>query len=128
MDLSKALTPKDTEEVKPGLFIQERAGRRGVINYRQIHPASWNGKINWKNTLLGPNFWKNFLWFVIIIFLAWSYLHDTQSLREFQENVNIHKAEWCAGVPYQDLGGDVNEFNTFTIPDYDEANLSVQLQ
>ena len=46
MNFTKVLTPSDTEEIKPGLFIQRRGNK-----YRQISPAAWDGKIIWKNLL-----------------------------------------------------------------------------
>lgn len=98
MNLIKALTPQETEEVKPGVFLQ----RKGKT-WRQIYPAAWNGKINWKNFILGPNFWKNFIWFVIIMFLIFSYWHDTNELREFHNTVTQNKIAWCAGVPLENL-------------------------
>jgi len=112
MNLTKALTPRDTEEVKPGLFIQKTT--RG---YRQVHPAAWEGKINWKNFLLGQSPMKNFIWFAIILFLAWSYFQDIDSYQEFYEEVNSNPAEFCSNVNLVDLNtyGD----NTFTLPDND---------
>ena len=93
MDFVKALTPKETEEIKPGLFIQ-----RTSKGYRQIEPAAWNGKINWKNLFGGKNFLRNFVWFAIIIFVAWSYFHDTKEFREFYIEVNSNPAEFCKNV------------------------------
>lgn len=98
MDFIKSLTPGDTEEVKPGLFIQRRLGK-----YRQIYPAAWNGKMNWKNFILGPNFFKHFFIFLLIVFLAFSYWHDTKELKEFYYKVNYNKIDWCLGVDVDDL-------------------------
>jgi len=87
------LTPKDTEEIKPGLFIQKWKGK-----YRQVHPGAWDGKINTGNLLFGGNFWKSFIWFVIIIFLAWSFQHDTAQYKDFYENVRDDPIAFCAEV------------------------------
>lgn len=76
------LTPKNTEEIKPGLFVQERNN-----SYRIIHPAAWNGKVNWKNFILGPSTLKHFFIFLLIIFIAWSYSHDVEFYKEFYEDV-----------------------------------------
>jgi len=81
MNLIKALTPQDTEEVKPGLFIQKT-----LQGYRQVYPAAWNGKINWKNFLLGGKFWKNFIIFLILMLIAFSYYQETKVCREFQSS------------------------------------------
>lgn len=86
MGLIEILTPKDTEEVKPGLFIQKKGN-----SYRQITPAAWNGKINWKVAILGPNFIRNFIWFAIIMFIAWSYVHDNAEYRTFYDG----RVSWC---------------------------------
>lgn len=137
MNLTKALTPKDTEEIKPGLYIQnlykkvpvldknkkkvEKDGKAlyedVVKGYRQIHPAAWEGKINWKNFLLGQSPLKNFIWFAIILFLAWSYFHDIDSYQEFYVEVNSNPAEFCSNVNLVDLNA-YGE-NTITLPDND---------
>ncbi len=108
MNLAKKLTPRDTEEVKPGLFIQ-----RTTKGYKQIHPAAWEGKVNWKNFILGGNFLKSFVWFAILMFLAWSYFQDVGSYQEFYEEVNSDPVAFCLGV-------NLNQYeNTNTIQNYD---------
>ncbi len=116
MNLIKALTPKDTEEIKPGLFIQKT--HKG---YRQVNPAAWDGKINWKNFILGKDFFKSLIWFAIILFLAWSYFHDTSEYREFYEEVNSNPVLFCTNVSLVNINN--NEFeDTFTIQNnYGEA-------
>ena len=109
MNLTKALTPRDTEEVKPGLFIQETSK-----GYRQVHPAVWNGKINWKNFLLGANPLRNFIWFMIIVFLAWSYFYDIDTYKEFYEEVNSDPYLFCSNVT---IVSDINYEDTYTIQD-----------
>ncbi len=78
MNLKKALTPKDTEEIRPGLFVKKT--NKG---YRQVYPAVWNGKYSFKNIFLGRDFIKHFIWFTLIIFLAWSYFNDVDVYQEF---------------------------------------------
>ena len=63
MDLVKMLTPKDTEEVRPGLFIQKT--KKG---YRQIHPAAWNGKINWKGQIKSMISFRTIFTIALILF------------------------------------------------------------
>jgi len=100
MDLIKALTPEDTEEVRPGVFLQKR--KKG---YRRIYPSAWNGKINWKNFIFGgPNFWKTLIWVVIILFMALGYVQDTQNLREFHDTVIENRQAWCSGIPFDEYG------------------------
>lgn len=98
IDWIRALTPPDTEEVKPGVFIQ----KKGNV-YRQIYPAAWNGKINWKNFLIGSHFWRNFIVFLILMFLVFAYVHDTHALKDFYVKVTENKIAWCAGVPLSEL-------------------------
>ncbi len=93
MNLAKALTPKETEEIKPGLFIQRRGN-----DYKQISPAAWEGKIIWKNLLFGGINARNLIWFAIILFLAWSYFHDTKEYRDFYVEVNSNPIEFCTNV------------------------------
>ncbi len=93
MNFAKTLTPKDTEEIKPSLFIQKT--RTG---YRQIHPAAWDGKIVWKNLLFGGITFKNLIWFAIILFLAWSYFHDVNVYQDFYEEVISDPVAFCLDV------------------------------
>lgn len=86
----EAITPKDTEEVKPGLFIQKKFGK-----YRMIHPGAWDGKVNWKNFLVGANPIRHFIFFLIIVGLAWAYVHDISELRNFYIEVMDDPIKWC---------------------------------
>lgn len=81
MTLVNTLTPEHTEEIKPGLFIQKTPG-----GYRQIYPAAWNGQINWKNFLLGPNFIKSLIVFIIILLVCYGYYESTHACDEFQKD------------------------------------------
>ena len=105
----KSLTPSDTEEIKPGLFIQEKKGKNGISLYRQINPVAWNGKFRLKSQFS----WKNLFVIAIIIFLAWSYTHDIQALKDFQKKVTNHKFEWCSGISIEEL--EVDNGNTSTL-------------
>jgi len=73
-----SITPSNTEEVKPNLFIKKTR-----LGYRQVFPSAWDGKVNWRNFILGGHPARNLMWFLIIVFLAWSYAVDTKNLREF---------------------------------------------
>ncbi len=110
MNFKKALTPKNTEEIRPGLFIKKTRG-----GYKQIYPAVWNDKINYKNLLLGHGFFKSFFWFVIIMFIAWSYFHDVEVYQEFYENVTSNPAEFCSNIDLFNLKYE----NPDTIQNYD---------
>ena len=85
MSFVELLTPKHTEEIKPGLFIQKVP--RG---YRQIYPVAWNGVINWKRFFLGHNFWKNLFIFLVILLVVYGYFEGTNECRKFQEDPCAH--------------------------------------
>lgn len=93
MSFVDSLTPPDTEEIKPGVFLQKRFGK-----YRLIHPASWEGKMNWKNLFLGGNPLKHLVIFLFIVFLVWSYQHDIQNYQEFYERVRGDPLGFCEEV------------------------------
>lgn len=81
MSWIEKITPKNTEEIKPNLFIQKTK-----TGYRQIYPAAWNGKINWYNFLVGKHFWRGLIYIAIILYIAYWWYQDTTYCREFQEN------------------------------------------
>lgn len=85
--------------------------------YRQVYPAVWNGKYNLRNMFLGRDFMKSFIWFVIILFLAWSYFNDVDAYQEFYEEIIADPVEFCANVNMNDY----NTYgeNTFTLSDND---------
>lgn len=77
MNLKKLLTPKDTEEIKPGLFIQKRKN-----NYRQITPLVWKGKYKFR----GHFKLKSLIMIILVLFLVWNYNYETKWCREFQRD------------------------------------------
>ncbi len=90
MSFINAITPKDTEEVKPGLFIQEKFG-----SYRQVHPGAWNGKVIWKNFIFGGNPIKHFILFLVLMFIVFSYQNDVGAYRDFYEEVSGDRFGYC---------------------------------
>lgn len=92
MSFIDMITPKETEEVKPGLFIQKKLGK-----YRHIHPAAWNGKIIWKNFIFGGSY-KHLLWFIIILFIVFGYVNDVGEYKNFYEDVRGDPIGYCAKV------------------------------
>ena len=93
MSFTDAITPKDVEEVKPGLFVQRKFGK-----YRTVHPAAWDGKINWKNFLLGANPIKNLAVFLLILFLVFAYTNDVREYKNFYEEVVGDPVGYCNNV------------------------------
>lgn len=82
MGLIEILTPKNTIEIKKGLFIQKTPK-----GWKQIHPACWNAKINWKNFIFGGSIIKPTIVFIIILLLAYGYYSTNKTCYEFQENI-----------------------------------------
>lgn len=102
MSWVERLTPKKTTEVKPGLFIQQI----GETSFRQVYPASWDGKIIWKNFLFGGHPVKIFVTLVIIILLAYGYSSSTKACEEFQADPCPYLpklVDYC--IDYRDSGG-----------------------
>jgi len=66
------------EEVKPNFYVS-----KGRFGWRRVYPYKINGKINWKHLLIrdwGNLFWM-FFFLAIVIFGAWSYNHDMQTIQ-----------------------------------------------
>ena len=93
MSFIDSLTPKDTEELKPDLFIQKT--KKG---YRQIHPVAWKGKWRTKEQLSTVFAWRTIITIFVFGFLAWSYLHDQGALREFYIEVQSDPVAFCNSV------------------------------
>ncbi len=82
MGLIDRLSPKETEELRPGVFVQTINHRDGKTTYRTVNPIAWKNK--WRlNKQFGI---KNLITISIILFVAWSYFHDTEFCRDLQEN------------------------------------------
>lgn len=116
MSFTDAITPSNTQEVKPGLFIQKRGN-----SYRQVHPAAWNGKINWRNLLWGSGFFKGLLWFAILMFIVWSYQNDVGAYKDFYDNRDLYCINRLQALTNPDAptyqGGVLVEENTDGISD-----------
>ncbi len=81
MSLVDTLTPKNTEEIKPGLFIQKRGS-----GYRQVDPLAWDGKLRIKKQIRTIISFRTIITLAIIGFLVWSYVHDNQQCIDVIEN------------------------------------------
>jgi len=89
MSLIESLTPKNTEELKPGLFIQRRAK-----GYKQIDPLAWNGKYRWREQLKTIFCLRTIVFLAIILLLFYGYKHDTQKCYEMIED----PITYCRGI------------------------------
>lgn len=90
MTLADMLTPKDTEELKPGFFVQKKGD-----TYRQIHPIGWNGKIDWIKQLKSIFSLRTFFTIGIILFLVWSYQSDVGQYQEFYLDIHENPIGFC---------------------------------
>ena len=82
MDFKKILTPENTEEIRPGLFVQSKTENPDNIIYRVVNPICWKGKYRWKRQFG----WRNVITIAIILFLAFTYFNDTSFCRALQED------------------------------------------
>lgn len=102
MTIKDSFTPKDTEEVKPNLFIQKKGDK-----YRVIEPFVWNGKFRIKEQLKTIISLRTILSLGFVLLLVWAYIHDAGALREFYFKVNQNPVIWCtnvfAGIPRGNL-------------------------
>lgn len=104
MSLIETLTPKNTEQLRPGLFVQEKKG-----NYRVVNPIAWEGK--WR---LNKQFsYRNMITVVIVIFIAWTYFNETEFCRELKEDP-------CALLP--DIINYCSERNSLVVSFNPEVN------
>ncbi len=103
--------PKGFIEIKPGLFVVETKS-----GWKKVNPFYWNGKSRWKEQLATVFTLRTIITLAIIIFVAWSYVHDTAELVEFHNNVVENTDAYCnayydtlstsipSGGPSQTLG------------------------
>lgn len=73
----RAFTPKNTEEIKPGLFVQQRGK-----NYKVITPIIWEGKWRLKNQI-GL---RNLFVIILVLLIASSYYFNVKTCRDFTED------------------------------------------
>ena len=90
MSFADSITPADTEEIKPGFFVQKR-----LKGYKQVYPFAWNGKIRYKEQLSSLFSMRTIITIAIIIFIAWSYQHDVDSYKTFYEDVQNDPTTYC---------------------------------
>ena len=115
MNLKKALTPKDTEELKSNFYVQKRKGE-----YKQILPFVWNDKWLVREQLRTVISIRTVVTIAIILFLVWSYLHDTGLYREFYEEVMDDPYKFCEQVNSMEDG----DGSSFVLPVGDRADKS----
>lgn len=110
MSFIDSLTPKNTEEIKPGLFIQKKGE-----DYRQINPIAWNGRWRLKKQFR----WRSLFFILLVLFIAYNYYVDTKSCEEFQANPCVHLqnlASFCS------QRGENNILNKNLLGDFEVKN------
>lgn len=85
-----SITPKDTQELRPGLFIQIKKDK-----YRVINPFAWNGKVRWKEQLQTIFNFEQFIRIAVILFLVWSYVNDVSEYKSFYEEIHSDVEGFC---------------------------------
>lgn len=93
MSFIDLLTPGNTEEVRPGIFIQEDKG-----SYRTINPLAWKGKFRTREQLRTVFSVGTVIRIFIIVFIVWAYLNDTAEYRGFYNTVISNPVAWCNNV------------------------------
>ncbi len=81
MTLVNFLTPKETEEIRPGIFIQKHKD-----NYRIVKPLAWNGKFRTREQLKTVFNLRTAFTIALIVFIAYSYVQQTSYCNEIQSN------------------------------------------
>lgn len=111
MSLKESLVPNNTEEIKPGLFVQRRAKDK----YRVVNPIVWKGK--WR---LKQQFgWGNLLMIILIVGISWSYFTETEFCRQLQEDP-------CELLP--NITNYCYEQNSIGIINYEEGKYNYTIQ
>lgn len=96
MDFKKAFTPKNVEEVRPGLFVKSFPKNPDTIEYRQVHPLVWDGKWRLKNQIKIRDI------FMIALIIA-LYFGVVKYIR-FYEEVNADPQAFCRNVSILNSG------------------------
>jgi len=89
----KSLTPNNTKEIKPNLFIQEKKGK-----YRVVNPMAWKGKIRYKEQLQTVFSIRTLIWLGILLIITYGYLNDNSQLIEFYEEVTGDPLLYCENI------------------------------
>ncbi len=95
MTFIDAITPKNTEEVKPGLFIQTIETNPNKFIYRQVKPLAWKGKFRTKEQLATLFSVRTFLTLGIIAFIIWAYFYEVGEYRSFYIDTMNNPIEFC---------------------------------
>ncbi len=93
MSLTDFLTPKDTEEIKPNLFLQKKGK-----SYRQVNPIAWKGKMRWGPQMRTVFSFHTLFWFLILGTILYGYFEVNGDLLEFRELVVGDPISFCQEI------------------------------
>lgn len=94
------------EEVKPGLFVKQTKSGKWI----KVNPIRIDGKINWKNLIIGES-WIMLLIIFLLICSAFAYKHDTKLCREIMSHPCNYSVSHCPDQYYQLYMNDLSFFN-----------------
>ena len=94
--------------------------RKTKKGYRVIYPIKTQGKINWRNILIGDG--VGVFYVIIFIILAFTYVSDTETCREIIED--FYSREICSKnmVTIDPYGKDMTEYSGFNISNLNGGN------
>lgn len=93
--LAKRLAPDNTEELRPGFFVQKKVTDKGET-FKQVYPVAWNDRINWKNLIFGPKILDSTtFWFLLLMLLCFFYWHDVHEYKAYYEYTRANLTEIC---------------------------------
>jgi len=119
---------KDTEEVRPGFFLQKRGEK-----YKRVYPLIWDGKYQVKEQLGTVFTLRTFFTIGLILFIAWAYQNDVQAYQDFYVEVRSDPVAFCAEVRKAvDVGCSIqdeesglcnrNKFGNFSLEEFEVIN------
>jgi hypothetical protein len=73
---------------------------------------------------LGGNWFKHLIWFLILVFLAWSYQHDTQACEDMMIRVRDDPMEFCLNITRSTLEENV-DFQQLRFQESETQNITV---
>jgi hypothetical protein len=137
------LTPKNTELIKPNLYIQQThgesifsrldkivKGHREHIRfdkYRQITPVAWDGKIiNWIVLFLGARPVWSTLTFLVILLMCFGYVNDGKVKDNFYSQI-IYNQTYKEMVCKQNLEGNLTQVFSFNITKFCHSEINLNL-
>lgn len=88
---------KSIEEVKPDFFIKTYT-KGDKVKYRRVYPLKWKGQSRWGKEIKGIFSFRTFFTIALILFLGYSYHHDTFALQQYYKLTQENRTEFCASV------------------------------